>query len=204
MIGIVDYGLGNLASVAGAVEKLGFDPVISTNAEVLGRAEKLILPGVGAFGDGMRKLVERGLVAPLTRLVCEDHRPILGICLGFQLFAEESEEFGCHAGLGWLPARVRRLAPQDPTVRIPHVGWNGLLQQRDTILFAELEPDSVFYYVHSYVLESRDPELVIGACDYGETFASVIQSGNIYGTQFHPEKSQRAGLKLLGNFLEKA
>lgn len=204
MIGIVDYGLGNLASVAGAVEKLGFEPLVSADPAALAEAEKIILPGVGAFGDGMRNLRERGLVEPLSRLVREQARPILGICLGFQLLAEESEEFGHHKGLGWLPARVRRLSPQDATLRIPHVGWNGMAQKRTDVLFDGLSPDSLFYYVHSFILEARDPNIVVGTCDYGETFAAVVRSNNVFGTQFHPEKSQQAGLKLFGNFLASA
>jgi glutamine amidotransferase len=202
MIGIIDYGLGNLASVAGAVEKLGFEPAVSADPDVLGRAEKLILPGVGAFGNGMKNLVDRGLATPLAHFVLEERRPILGICLGFQLFAEEGEEFGHHRGLGWIPARVRRLTPPDPRLRIPHVGWNGLQRRRDSLLLNELGDGCVFYYLHSYVLDSREPDCIVGTCDYGETFVAAIQYGNIYGTQFHPEKSQRAGLKLLANFLE--
>jgi imidazole glycerol-phosphate synthase subunit HisH len=204
MIGIIDYGLGNLASVAAAVERLGFEPVVSADIEVLSDANKLILPGVGAFGDGMRNLAERGLVEPLTWLVRGEGRPILGLCLGFQLFAEESEEFGHHQGLGWIRGRVRRLAPGCDTLRVPHVGWNDLLPRRESVLLTDIPAGSVFYYVHSYVLKSHDPNVVIGTCEYGETFASVVQSGNVHGTQFHPEKSQRAGLKLLGNFLEHA
>lgn len=204
MIGIVDYGLGNLASVAGAVQKLGFEPVVSSDADVLSHAEKLILPGVGAFGDGIRNLRERGLIDPLTRLVLEEHRPMLGICLGFQLLAEESEEFGRHGGLGWLPARVRRIAVGRSGLPVPHVGWNELAQQRASTVFDGVEQDALFYFVHSYVMESRDPEIVIGECEYGESFTAAVQSDNIYGTQFHPEKSQRAGLRILGNFLEKA
>jgi imidazole glycerol-phosphate synthase subunit HisH len=204
MIAIVDYGLGNLASVAGAVEKLGFEPVISSDPAVLADADKLILPGVGAFGDGMRNLRERGLVEPLTRLVCRERRPILGLCLGFQLFAEESEEFGEHSGLGWLPASVRRLTAQDHGLRLPHVGWNSLSRERDSVLWQDLKLDSLFYYVHSFAMVSRDPGVIIGTCEYGSTFVAAIQSANIFGTQFHPEKSQRAGLQLLGNFLEHA
>lgn len=203
-IGIVDYGLGNLTSVAGAVKRLGFEPLISADARALAETDKLILPGVGAFGDGMRNLQERGLVEPLSRLVREQNRPILGICLGFQLLAEKSEEFGLHQGLGWLPARVRRLAPADATLRIPHVGWNGMMQQRGDMLFAEISVDALFYYTHSFALETREPDIVIGTCDYGTSFTAVVHSANIFGTQFHPEKSQQAGLKLLGNFLASA
>lgn len=203
-VGIVDYGVGNLTSVAGAIERLGFEPLVSANAAALAETQKLILPGVGAFGDGMRNLRERGLVEPLSHLVCRHKRPILGICLGFQLLAEESEEFGLHEGLGWLPARVRRLAPADAALRIPHVGWNGMAQQRSDALFAEINPDALFYYTHSFALESRDPAIVVGTCEYGESFTAVVHSANIFGTQFHPEKSQQAGLKLLGNFLASA
>jgi glutamine amidotransferase len=204
MIGIVDYGLGNLASVAGAVEMLGFEPLVTADPDALARADKLVLPGVGAFGDGMRNLRERGLVGPLTDLVCRKSVPIIGLCLGFQLFAAESDEFGRHEGLGWIPARVRKLAARDHGLRLPHVGWNGLSPQRDSILLRDFEPDSLFYYVHSYVLDGCDPAFVVGTCEYGTTFAAAIQLGNIFGTQFHPEKSQRAGLKLLGNFLGQA
>jgi glutamine amidotransferase len=204
MIGIVDYGLGNLASVAGAVEKLGFEPVVSADPAELSRAEKLILPGVGAFGDGMRNLWERGLIEPLTHFVIEGHRPVLGICLGFQLLAEESEEFGRHAGLGWLPARVRRIAADEYDLPLPHIGWNELSFRHASVMFDGIDDNTLFYFVHSYVIEGCNPVIVTGACKYGETFPAAIQAGNIYGTQFHPEKSQRAGLQVLGNFLEKA
>jgi glutamine amidotransferase len=201
MIGIIDYGLGNLASVAGAVRKLGYEPIVTSDPSVLSDAEKLILPGVGAFGDGMKNLHDRGMVAPLTRLVCAERRPILGICLGFQLLAEESDEFGLHRGLAWIKARVRRISSCDATLRIPHVGWDEMRQMRDIPLFDGIDQSSLFYYVHSYVMESLAPEAVAGTCEYGEEFTAVLQSANIHGTQFHPEKSQQAGLKLLGNFL---
>ena len=204
MIGIIDYGLGNLTSVAGAVQKVGFEPVISSEAADLGRCKKLILPGVGAFGDGMRKLTERRLVAPLTKMVMEQRMPVLGICLGFQLLAKSSSEFGDSDGLGWLDARVSRLQPEDPALRIPHVGWNELYQKGDSILFDNIPNPPLFYYVHSYKLETSAVETVIGECDYGGTFAAAIQSNSIFGTQFHPEKSQLHGLTLLKNFLEKA
>ena len=204
MIGVIDYGLGNLTSVAGAVQKVGFEPVISSEAADLGRCEKLILPGVGAFGDGMRNLNDRGLVLPLTKMVMERRMPVLGICLGFQLLAKSSSEFGNNNGLGWLDARVSRLQPEDPALRIPHVGWNELYQKGDSILFDDIPELPLFYYVHSYKLETSAVETVIGECNYGGTFTAAIQSGSIFGTQFHPEKSQQHGLALLRNFLEKA
>ena len=204
MVAVIDYGLGNLTSVAGAVEKLGHEVIVTDDHGKLAAANRLILPGVGAFGDGMENLRRRGLVELLTRLVGKEKRPILGICLGFQLLAEESEEFGLHKGLRWVQGRVRRLAPKDSSLRIPHVGWNGLTQKAASILFQGVAPDSLFYYVHSYVLDSCNPDDVIGVCEYGEQFSAALQTGNIYGTQFHPEKSQSAGLKILDNFLKYA
>ncbi len=203
MIGIVDYGLGNLTSVAGAVERVGFEPVISADPETLGHAKKLILPGVGAFGDGMANLCERGLVQPLTDMVTRRETPILGICLGFQLIALSSEEFGEHEGLGWIDARVTRLELGDESLRIPHVGWNELYQDQESVLFDGIPDAALFYYVHTYRMETEDRDLVAGECDYGGRFVAVIHQGNIHATQFHPEKSQRHGLTLLKNFLEK-
>jgi len=201
LVVIVDYGLGNLRSVAGAVERLGHAPLVSAAAADLERADRLILPGVGAFADGMRNLADRGLVAPLSRLVLEERKPILGICLGAQLMARTSAEFGSHDGLGWLNARVDPIVPSDPSMRVPHVGWNGLRQiQRDRI-FDDVPEDALFYYVHSFHLRCVDPGDVLAACDYGEPLAAVVHRDNIYGTQFHPEKSQRHGLQLLGNFI---
>ncbi len=204
MIGIIDYGLGNLTSVAGAVEKVGFEPKISGDSAVLGECDKLILPGVGAFGDGMRNLRERNLVEPLTELVIKAGKPILGICLGFQLLAKKSEEFGDHEGLGWIDAQVTSLQPGDKMLRIPHVGWNELYQSADCILFDDVPDESLFYYVHTYKMEPADPCVRIGECDYGGRFTAAVQSGSVFGTQFHPEKSQLHGLTLLRNFLEKS
>jgi imidazole glycerol-phosphate synthase subunit HisH len=203
-IGIVDYGLGNLRSVAGAVERLGHEPVISTEPSALACADKLILPGVGAFGDGMRNLRERGLVEPLSELVIDGEKPVLAICLGAQLVGRRSEEFGDHEGLGWIDAEVVRLSPDDASLRVPHVGWNDLLRVADSILFADVPEDALFYYVHSYCIRVNEPSLVTGECDYGGRFVAALERGNIYATQFHPEKSQLGGLTLLRNFLAQA
>jgi imidazole glycerol-phosphate synthase subunit HisH len=203
MIGIIDYGLGNLTSVAGAVAKVGFEPRISSDADELAGCDRLILPGVGAFGDGMKNLRARGLVEPLTRLVTMAGKPILGICLGFQLLARKSGEFGDHDGLGWLDAEVAAIEPIDPKLRVPHVGWNELYQRADCILFDDVPDESLFYYVHSYALRPADATIVVGECDYGGRFAAAVQSGSIFGTQFHPEKSQLHGLTVLKNFLGK-
>jgi imidazole glycerol-phosphate synthase subunit HisH len=204
MIVIIDYGLGNLFSVAGAVEKLGFTPLISSKMEDIEKADKLILPGVGAFSDGMKNLKNLGLIEPLTKLVVEKKKPILGICLGCQLMAKESNEFGHHTGLGWIEGSVLRLEPNDKSLRIPHVGWDNLIQKKQSILFEGIPSDALFYYTHSFYIKCHDLSNIIGECDYGGFFTSAFQKGNIYGTQFHPEKSQLNGLNMLKNFLEKA
>lgn len=199
-VAIIDYGLGNLRSVAGAVERVGFEPVITHSPEALEKADKLILPGVGAFGDGMHNLRQRGLDGILNRLVLKEHKPILGICLGFQLMSSESMEFGNHQGLGWLDAVCRRI-DTDGKLLLPHVGWNDLFQVEESILFREIPEDALFYYVHSYHVVCKDLGLIVGECEYGDRFTSVIERDNIYATQFHPEKSQKHGLRLLENFL---
>ncbi len=200
-IGIVDYGLGNLRSVRGAVERLGHEAQVTADADALAAADRLILPGVGAFGDGMKNLRARGLDTALTALV-RDGKPILGICLGFQLLARGSTEFGEHEGLGWVPAHVERLAPADTTLRVPHVGWNDLEQTKASPLYDDVPAEALFYYVHSYRMVADSDEIVVGRCDYGGPFVAAIAHGNIFGVQFHPEKSQAHGLTLLGNFLD--
>ena len=200
MVAIIDYGLGNLRSVAGAVAKVGFEARITSDVNELKSAEKLILPGVGAFADGMKNLRERGLVEPLTQMVAHEKKPILGICLGAQLLTKSSEEFGHHEGLGWIDASVMRLNPQGG-LRVPHVGWNDLFQVRPSVLFEGIPNGALFYYVHSFHIVCNDPKLVIGECEYGMRVTAAVQSGSIYATQFHPEKSQLHGLQMLKNFL---
>ena len=200
MIAIVDYGLGNIRSVAAAVAKVGFEPAVTADPAQLRRADALILPGVGAFGDGMANLRVRGLIEPLTRLVREEGKPILGICLGAQLFARSSEEFGHHEGLGWIAADVVRLNPSDG-LRVPHVGWNDCIRTREHALFDGIPASALFYFVHSFYIRCDDPAIVLGVCEYGPRFTAVLQQGNIVATQFHPEKSQQHGLQLLKNFL---
>lgn len=204
MIGIIDYGLGNVRSVIGAVKKVGYEPVLTADFDDLSRADKLILPGVGAFGDGMNNLRELGLTDLLADLILEKKKPILGICLGAQLMAKVSYEFGKHTGLGFIDAEVIRLESHDDSIRIPHVGWNDLKIKKDSLLTENIPADALFYYVHSYHIKCADSASVAATCDYGMTFTAAIVQENIYATQFHPEKSQLAGLKLLQNFLEKA
>lgn len=203
VVAIVDYGLGNLRSVAGAVRKIGFEPYITADTAVLARATHLILPGVGAFGDGMRNLHDRGLVDVLTSLVLEQQRPILGICLGAQLFARSSEEFGHHEGLGWVAADVTHLTPAGG-LRLPHIGWNECTVTRLSSLFDGIPTSALFYFVHSFRLVCDDPAIVCGTCDYGGPFTAAVHVGNVVATQFHPEKSQEHGLRLLKNFLTHA
>lgn len=202
MIAILDYGLGNVASVVGAVERLEYEVVVTSDPVVLSDADKLILPGVGAFGDGMRNLHERGLVKVLEDLVQGCGKPILGICLGAQLFAHHSEEFGFNKGLGWLDAVVRPLKPDDSELRVPHVGWDVLYPRQSSVLLEGVPKDALFYYVHSYCIEAGNADIIVGICEYGHQFAALLQFRNIYATQFHPEKSQLHGLTVMHNFLK--
>lgn len=204
MIVIIDYGLGNLFSVKGAIEKLGFKAKISNKIKDFEKADKLILPGVGAFSDGMKNLNDLGLIKPLTQIVMEKNKPILGICLGCQLMGKESFEFGQHIGLGWIDGSIIKLEPNNKELRIPHVGWDELVQKRKNLLFENIPSDALFYYTHSFHIKCNNSEDIIGECDYGGCFTSAFQHKNIYGTQFHPEKSQLHGLNMLKNFLEKA
>ncbi|MBC7242488.1 MAG: imidazole glycerol phosphate synthase subunit HisH [Anaerolineae bacterium] len=198
MIAIVDYGIGNLRSVQKAFEHVGA-PVrlISSPAELEG-ARAIVLPGVGAFGDGMRNLQEAGFVEPLSRAV-EAGVPLLGICLGMQLLFEESEEMGIHRGLGLLRGRVRRFAGG---LKVPQIGWNQLFWRRPNPLQAGIPDGAYAYFVHSYYVEPADPDDVLAVTEYGISYASIVGRGNLLGVQFHPEKSQAVGLRILRNFVE--
>lgn len=202
MIGIVNYGLGNLRSVEKAFEAVGVLAVVTSDPDVLEGCVGLVLPGVGAFGDGMNGLRERGLDALVVERA-EAGTPLLGLCLGLQLLFDESEEFGLHKGLGLLPGRVTRF-PE--TVRVvPHTGWNVVHAQRKHALFDAIEEDSYFYFVHSFRVEAADPGHVLGSTEYdGVVFPSVCGRDRVLGAQFHPEKSQRAGLGMLANFAKVA
>jgi imidazole glycerol-phosphate synthase subunit HisH len=200
--GIIDYGMGNIRSVVGAVEKIGHSAVVSSDGETLGACDKLILPGVGAFADAMANIAARDLGATLHRLVVEVQKPILGICLGAQLLARTSAEFGPTDGLGWIDASVDRI-PDAPETRVPHVGWNRIQVKRTSALLDGIPPEALFYFVHSYRILCRDAQELVAGCDHGGAFAAVVSKGNVHGTQFHPEKSQRHGLRLLANFAEK-
>ncbi|TSC59565.1 MAG: glutamine amidotransferase [Candidatus Peregrinibacteria bacterium Greene0416_62] len=201
MIVIVDYGLGNLFSVQKAFEMIGADVKISGTAEDIHAADRIVLPGVGAFGDGMDVLREKGLDRALTEEVINKKKPFLGICLGLQFLAETGEEHGEHKGLGWIKGRVRKLDVEKQGLKVPHIGWNELSMVRESPLFADIKSDADFYFVHSYQLDCGDPQDLIATAEYGEKITAAVQRGNIFATQFHPEKSQDNGLKLLENFI---
>ncbi|WP_418502590.1 imidazole glycerol phosphate synthase subunit HisH [Flagellimonas sp.] len=200
-VAIVDYGLSNLSCVKSACERLGHTAMVVSEGEDLLSAKKVILPGVGAFGDAMRNLEERGLRDVLDVLVSAEKIPFLGICLGAQLICKESDEYGHSAGLGWIDAKVRSLDTGSGRFRVPHSGWDDIVVKRDCPLLREIEDASLFYYTHSHAIYDAPECNVVSICDYGTEFVSIMQKDNIYATQFHPEKSQKMGLKLLENFL---
>jgi len=200
LIAIVDYGAGNLRSVAKALAKLGYMAQVTSEPEVVAEAEAIILPGVGAAADAMESLGKRGLVNTLKEAVAQE-KPFFGVCLGLQLLFEASEEGGWHPCLGLLPGTVRRLPP---ALKVPHMGWNRVRQVGDHPLWKGIPNSSYFYFVHSYYVAPQDESGVIGETDYGLTFASVMSRGNLVGTQFHPEKSGDLGLWVYDNFCRMA
>lgn len=198
-ITIVDYQMGNLRSVQKALEHLGFQPHITSDPHEIAAAQKLILPGVGAFGDAMSELRKRGLVEPLLEAI-EVGKPFLGICLGLQLLFDLGREGGEHAGLGILSGTVERF-PQPAGMKVPHMGWNQVEEAAENCpLMRGIEPNAYFYFVHSYYVVPIDPELVWLRCEYGEAFCAAVWRDNLFAVQFHPEKSQRDGLQMLQNF----
>lgn len=200
-IAIIDYGLCNLDSMARAVEECGGTPNLTRVPEDLASADRLILPGVGAFAKAMENLTDWGLSDAIRDAVTHAGKPLLGVCLGMQLLAKSGKEGGGGQGLGLVDANIRRLQTADPQERIPHIGWNEVNQARPSPLFDNVEQNSDFYFVHSFHMDCTDPLIVVGETHYCGSFVSVIEFGNIFGTQFHPEKSQRAGFKVLENFL---
>ena len=197
-LAIVDYGMGNLRSVQKAFARLGYAAEVTADAERIASAPGVVLPGVGAFGACMRNLTSRGLVEPVHHAI-RSGRPFLGICLGMQLLFEESEEFGPVAGLGVFQGRIVRFAP-DPERKIPHMGWNTLRVVRRVAALASLPDGAYAYFVHSYYPVPADPSLVATATPYGPEFASSVARDNVFACQFHPEKSQQVGLRLLDDW----
>lgn len=201
MITIVDYDMGNLRSVLKCFERIGADAIISVNLDDINKADKLILPGVGHFAKAMSNLAERGLLDLLEKKVMGDSTPILGICLGMQLFSKWSEE-GDAEGLGWIDAKTVKFDPlkMNKNLKIPHMGWNTIRLKRDNSLLCDVEEKDTFYFVHSYFVQCKNQDDVAAKTEYGLIFTSAIQHDNIYGTQFHPEKSHSQGFQILKKF----
>lgn len=193
---IVDYGMGNLRSVEKAFARLGYTVQITSDPDVISRGEKIIVPGVGAFGDAMRELSKRSLVDPILDAI-RDQRPFLGICLGLQVLFDESEEAPNVPGLGVIPGRVKRF---QTGLKVPHIGWNTLHVVRRPPILNGISEGAYVYFVHSYYVEPRDDSVAATTTDYGISFASMIWRGNLFATQFHPEKSQAIGLQILKKF----
>jgi imidazole glycerol-phosphate synthase subunit HisH len=200
MIAIVDYGAGNLRSVTNSLRYVGADVCVTDDPAKLADAEKIVLPGVGAFGAGMEALRKSGFIDPIIR-EADAGKPLIGICLGMQYLFDESEEMGTHAGLGLLPGRVVKFADDD-VPRIPHIGWNQLHFQREHPLFAGMADGGYAYFVHSYYVATDTDDVVLAKTDYGIQYASIVGKDNIVGIQCHPEKSQAVGLCFLQNFME--
>jgi imidazole glycerol-phosphate synthase subunit HisH len=200
-VGIIDYGGGNLRSVANALRSLGTEPRVVSSPEDAENLSHLILPGQGAFGDVMTRLGQRGLTDPLRRWIAAD-KPYFGICVGYQILFDSSEEAPGQPGLGIIPGNVRRFAGE-PGLKIPHMGWNSALATRgDTPVWNGLGQQPFFYYVHSYFPVPAQPDVTVAQTTYGtQTFAGAVERGRLFACQFHPEKSQSAGLRLIRNFI---
>lgn len=198
---VIDYGMSNLGSIRRSLEECGADVIISDDPQALKEADHIILPGVGAFPDGMHNLSERGWVPAIRESALQDNIPLLGICLGMQLLADEGYEITETKGLGLIPGAVKRFIPDAQDIRIPHVGWNEIHQVKESVLLKDIADCSDFYFVHSYYYETAKQEDILATTPYCGHFSSIINSGNIFGVQFHPEKSGKIGFRLLKNFL---
>jgi glutamine amidotransferase len=203
MIHIVDYGLGNVQAFANMYKRLGFAATRAKSAADLEGATRIILPGVGAFDHAMELLDQSGMRPALEQLVRECRVPVLGICVGMQILASSSEE-GSAPGLGWIPGRVRsfRSVAESAQLPMPHMGWNDVVPAADTPLFKGLEAESRFYFLHSFFFDCDNPGHALGRASYGSDFSCAVASDNVYGVQFHPEKSHHYGARLLKNFAE--
>jgi glutamine amidotransferase len=203
LVALIDYGSGNLRSAEKALARAGAGEIAVTNdPDIVARAERIVLPGVGAFADCMGGVKSiPGMVAALEEAVLKRGRPFLGICVGMQLLARVGREFGDHDGLGWIDGEVVKLAPKDTALKIPHMGWNDLAFTRPHPLLAGIESGAHAYFVHSYEFRAAHADDVLATTDYGGAVVAMLAKNNIAGTQFHPEKSQAVGLMLLANFL---
>ena len=200
MVAIIDYDAGNIKSVEKAIQFLGEEVVITRNPDEILNASGVILPGVGAFGDAMEKLHNYGLVSVIQEVV-KRKIPFLGICLGLQLLFERSEESPGVEGLGILQGEIKRIPDKDE-LKIPHIGWNSLKYPNNGRLYKDIEEDSYVYFVHSYYLEAKEPEIVMASTEYGTHIHASVEKDNVFACQFHPEKSSTVGLKILENFLK--
>ena len=200
-VAVLDYGVGNLHSVRHALELVGGDVLVTKRPEDLRDADRIVLPGVGAFGECATRLRASGFIEPLEEEVHQRGKPLLGICVGMQLLAREGHEMGVHAGLDWMGGVVRRLDVDSTGLKVPHVGWNDVEPTTASPLFKGFRRDSTFYFTHSYHLVLDEPSAHAASCEYGVRFTAAVLKDNVVATQFHPEKSQENGLKLLENFL---
>ena len=197
---IIDYGMGNLRNVQKGFEKIGFETTLTRSKREIGRASAIVLPGVGAFKDCMENLEKYGLIEPLLRSI-EKGKPYLGICLGLQILFSESEEFGSHKGLDLIKGKVVRFRP-DPEHKVPHMGWNTIEKEKEVPLLKGVESGDFFYFVHSYYVIPEEAQWISTLTTYDKPFVSSIWKENLFATQFHPEKSQQKGLRILENFVK--
>jgi glutamine amidotransferase len=204
MIAIIDYGMGNLGSIVNMLKKVGAKAVISSDPAVIESANKLILPGVGAFDAGMQRLNDLGLIPTLNAKVLEQRTPLLGVCLGMQLLTRQSAE-GELPGLGWIEAETLKFQfnGEFRHLKVPHMGWNFIKVKQSNPIFADMPPDPRFYFVHSYYVACKNEQNVLASTEYGYEFVSAIVSDNIIGLQFHPEKSHKFGMGVFKNFVER-
>lgn len=201
-VALINYGMGNLGSVRRALEELKAEVVVAKHPAMLAEANRVVLPGVGAFSEGMERLRAGGWIEALRRDVVEGAKPMLGICLGMQMLASSSEENGLSEGLNFIPGKVRHLHKLGCYLRIPHVGWNEVRYERATPLFERITQDTDFYFVHSYAFEPDQASDVAATTFYGVEVVAAVCKDHVFGTQFHPEKSSKAGRQVLKNFLE--
>ncbi len=199
-VAIINYELGNLRSVQNAIEFIGGDAFIASSPSELDNASHIILPGVGAFGEGIAILNKHGWSDAIKEQALTKAKPFLGICLGMQLLATSGTEHGFHNGLGLIDGTVNKLEPNDKSIYVPHIGWNLVTTKKHSKMYENIE-NSDYYFVHSYALEPNDKNIINGTCNHGQDFVASIEAGNIWGAQFHPEKSQKSGLQLLTNFI---
>lgn len=201
MIIIIDYGMGNLRSVQKAFERIGIPAKLSGDVDEILGAEKLVLPGVGNFEQGIKNIKSRGLFEPLNTAVLDTKTPVIGICLGMQLMTEFSEEGNCD-GFGWIKGKTKKFSFNDNNLKIPHMGWNNLTISNFNSIYKGIPSNSFFYFVHSYFIACDDENNILAQSNYGIDFVSSFQKENVFGCQFHPEKSHQTGLQILKNFSE--